>query len=144
RTSAATASTKKSRGSATAFTIPLMKPMSTPSSKSEVRSTKPDRRLTSKFVLSHFVLQTSYLQRSRNPSVLAYAPEMNRHQHGNDQRQADAVQHVESQQRAFADERAAEQREPRVVGRVNQRDVAQPRSEEHTSELQSRENLVCR
>ena len=51
---------------------------------------------------------------------------MNRHQHGNDQRQADAVQHVESQQRAFADERAAEQREPRVVGRVNQRDVAQP------------------
>ena len=66
-----------------------------------------------------------FLERSRDAAVLADAPEVDRHQHGDAERQADAVQHVEPQQRALADERAAEQREPRIVGRVNQRHVAQ-------------------
>src|SRR5262245_47906432 len=56
--------------------------------------------------------------RSRNSSVLADAPEMHGHQHRNHERQADAVQHVEPQQRALTDERAAEKREPRIRPRV--------------------------
>ena len=40
---------------------------------------------------------------------------MHGHQDRNHERDADAVQHVEAQQRAFADERSAEQREPRIV-----------------------------
>src|SRR5689334_9318902 len=91
RTSAATARMKNKRGSATALTIPFRKP-TTPS------VPRP-------------------LERTRDASVLADAPEMDRHQHGDAKRQADAVQYVEPQQRAFADKRAAEQREPSIVGR---------------------------
>ena len=47
------------------------------------------------------------------------------------ERQADAVQHVEPQQRALADERPAEQREPRIVVRresaARRRAAAAPR-----------------
>ena len=39
------------------------------------------------------------------------------------ERDADAVEHVEAQQRAGADEPAAEQREPRVVGGRDELDV---------------------
>ena len=55
-------------------------------------------------------------QRSRNPAVLPHAPEVDRHQHRNPERQTDAVQDVEPQQRALADERPAEEREARIVG----------------------------
>ena len=72
-----------------------------------------------------YACQLQQLHRSRDAAVLAHAPEVHRHQHGDAERQADAVQHVEPQQRAFADERAAEQREPRIVCGVNQLDVAE-------------------
>ena len=58
---------------------------------------------------------------------------MHRHQHRDAERQADAVQHVEPQQRAFADERPAQQREPRIVCGVNQLDVAQRSSARRAS-----------
>jgi hypothetical protein len=50
---------------------------------------------------------------------------MDRHEERDDQRQAHAVQDVEPEQGAFADERAAEQREPGIILRVNQGDVAE-------------------
>ena len=52
------------------------------------------------------------LQRSADAAVFPDAPEVHRHQHRDGERQPDAVQHVEPQQRPFADERAAEQRKP--------------------------------
>src|SRR5580765_6188716 len=108
--SAATASRKNSRGSATAFMSPLMKFISL-----------SDGLRASGFRLQARSLQSEArsLQWPRNPAVLPDAPEVHGHQHGNSQRQTDAVQHVEPQQRAFADERSPEQREPRIVSRMN-------------------------
>src|SRR5262245_61599804 len=65
------------------------------------------------------------LERSRDAPVFPDAPEMHRHQHGDPERQPDAVQDIEPQQRALAHERAAEQCEPGIVGRVNQLDVTE-------------------
>src|SRR5262249_18269909 len=53
------------------------------------------------------------LHRSRNAAVFADAPEMDRHQERRDQRDSDAVEDVEAQQRARADEASAEQAEAR-------------------------------
>src|SRR5262245_602303 len=90
---------KNRRGSATALKIPLMKPISSSS--------------------------RQQLQRSADAAVFSHPPEVYGHQHRDAERQADAVQHVEAQQRAFTDERPAEQREPRIVGRMNQFHVAE-------------------
>jgi len=49
---------------------------------------------------------------------------MHRHQHRDAERQANAVKDVEPQQRAFANERSAKQRKPRVVCGMDQRHVA--------------------
>src|SRR6266581_634329 len=61
-----------------------------------------------------------FSQRTRNPSVFSHAPEMNRHQESGDQRDRDAVQHVEAQQRRRPDGSPADETEPRVVTGVNQ------------------------
>src|SRR5204863_4583766 len=57
-------------------------------------------------------------------SVLAYAPEVNRHQETRGQRDDHAVKHVEAEQRGRADRAAADQPEPSVVTRVDQRHIA--------------------
>src|SRR5204863_9312325 len=71
------------------------------------------------------------LEWPRDASIFSHPPEVHRHQHGNPERQADAVQHVEPQQRAFPDERPTEQGESCIVVRMNQRHVAEP--EQHRS-----------
>src|SRR6185369_9728956 len=64
------------------------------------------------------------LHRPRDPAVLADAPEVHGHQERRDQRNPDAVENVEAQQRARADETAAEEAESRVVGGRDELDVA--------------------
>src|SRR5262245_31647140 len=64
------------------------------------------------------------LHRPRNAAVLADAPEVDRHQEGRDERDPDAVEDVEAQERARANEASAEQAEARVVGRGHELDVA--------------------
>jgi hypothetical protein len=63
---------------------------------------------------------------SGDPAVFSDSPEVHRHQHRDAERQPDAVQHVEPQQRTLADERAAEQGKPRIVLRVDEGNVAKP------------------
>src|SRR5262249_50010478 len=64
------------------------------------------------------------LDPSRDTAALGDAPEVHRHQEGCHQRDPDAVEHVEAQERAGADEAAAEKPEPRIVGRSDELDVA--------------------
>src|SRR5579872_640911 len=70
-----TASRKNTRGSAMRFAMLFRKPMSLPAS----------------------------LEWSGNPAVLAHAPEMHRHEHGDHEGQPDAVQDVEPEERPFTD-----------------------------------------
>src|SRR2546425_9451733 len=73
-------------------------------------------------------------ERRPREAVAADAPEVHRHEEARDQRDEDAVQDVEAEQRVRADLASAEEEGARVVDR----------SEEHTSELQSLAYLVCR
>src|SRR6266542_6276576 len=71
------------------------------------------------------------LHRTGDATVLADAPEVDGHQERRDERDADAVKDVEPQQRPGADETAAQEPEACVVGRSEDRDVAdleQPRA----------------
>src|SRR5215212_1926374 len=57
---------------------------------------------------------------TRDAAVLADAPEVDRHEEGGDERDADAVQHVEADQGGVADRPAADQGEPGVAAHVDQ------------------------
>src|SRR5687768_2698839 len=57
---------------------------------------------------------------TRDAAVLADAPEVDRHQERGDERDADAVQHVEADERGVADGPAADQGEAGVAALVNQ------------------------
>src|SRR5262245_12516254 len=65
------------------------------------------------------------LQRPGDAAVLADAPEVDRHQRRRDEREADAVEHVEAEQRRLADEAAGEEGEAHVVSRVDEIDTAE-------------------
>src|SRR6187401_2514119 len=108
-TSASTIRAKYSRGSAILLKINLMKSIVSLPAPASYQLPAPTYRL----------------EWTADPAVLTHAPEVHRHQHRDAERQTDAVQHVEPQQRAFADERPAQQRESRVVGRMDQLDVAE-------------------
>src|ERR1700686_838235 len=90
-------------------------------SEAETRYCGADRKLTT--LLTRLTRNIS-LGGPRNAAVLPDAPEVHGHQKGCDERDSDAVQHVEAQERARAHEAAAEQAEPRVVRRRDERDVA--------------------
>src|SRR5262245_57323570 len=110
---------KNSRGSAIALMSPFTKPMSESSNQelgTRIWNLQLERSTNSKFRIPN-----SKLQRPRDAAVFPHAPEVDRHQHRDAERQTDAVQHVESQQCALADERSTEEREPRIVGRVDER-----------------------
>src|SRR5215470_4460113 len=62
--------------------------------------------------------------RTRDAAVFPHAPEVHRHQKGGHERNADAVEHIETQQGTRADETPAEQSESSVVGRGHQRNVS--------------------
>src|SRR5947199_104652 len=64
---------------------------------------------------------TSY--RPRDATVFADAPEMDRHQEGGHERNSDAMQNVEPQERPRSDETAAQKAKAGVVGRGHERDI---------------------
>src|SRR6185312_9109314 len=65
------------------------------------------------------------LQWAGDSAVAAYAPEVNRHQETGHQRQSDAMQDVEAEQRALSYESSAEQGEAGIARIVHQRNVAE-------------------
>src|SRR6185503_17360064 len=67
-----------------------------------------DSQLTACLIVS--IMSGAPSDRSRDAAVLADAPEMDGHQDRGDQGDADAVQDVEAQQRAGADEPAGQER----------------------------------
>ena len=69
-----------------------------------------------------FVLRPSYflLQRSADAAVLANTPEVRGNQDRNNDRDKDAVQHVEAQQRIRSDKSARQQSEARIVPRMDE------------------------
>src|SRR5262249_9345990 len=71
------------------------------------------------------IFSISFLQWTRNAAVTAVTPEVDGHQEARNQRQANAVQNVEPEQRALSDKPAAKQRESRVALIVDQRYIAQ-------------------
>src|SRR5512143_1930015 len=113
-------------------------PSSTPKSMSVTRYCGAERKLTTDLTAlmrGIWVLDLPFAlcltphpdgpsYRSRDPAVFPDAPEVHGHQERGDQRNPDAVEDVEAQQRAGADEPSAEQAEARVVGRGDELDVA--------------------
>src|SRR5437879_3832555 len=83
-----------------------------------------DRKLTTLLAALMINIGATSSHRPRNAAVLADPPEMDRHQEGGDERNSHAVQHVEAQERSGPDEPATEKREPRVVRRRHELDVA--------------------
>src|SRR5262245_976291 len=81
-----------------------------------------ERKLTTP--LAKLIRNIAALHRPRDAAVLPDPPEVHRHEERGDERDAHAVEDVEAQERAGADEAAAEQSEPGVVGRGDELDVA--------------------
>src|SRR5712692_11204687 len=84
------------------------------------------RKLTTSLTaLTAPMCSRSPLQRPRDAAVLAHAPEVDGHEDAGHERDAHAVEHVEAQERALADEAPAEEGEARVGPRVHHLHVAQ-------------------
>src|SRR6266851_6150354 len=95
---------------------------STPINMSVTRYCGAERKLTT--ALAKLTRNIAALHRPRDAAVLADAPEVHGHQKRGDQGDADAVEHVETQQGSRPHEPAAQEPETRVVGGGDELDVA--------------------
>src|SRR5689334_12708788 len=72
------------------------------------------RKLMTCLIASTAAMAIGLLHRTGDAAVLPHAPEVDGHQDAGDERDADAVQDVEAQQRPPSDEASAQQGEARV------------------------------